>query len=247
MTTSTYSAYDQVTVRRVVFPRSSTRAPANIPRMRLQPIDSYYGGEFAVPYSPREIEHNGIAAEYATVNRAGRKNALVYQKEQLATMSFTLFVADKYKASASSVAPTRVFNAQEFLAQIRYWARNGVRLKVTYGWFEAGTWRITELRVRTIQRGVDTNHATQAEATITMTQVVDIVVGTGPVSGGVKPAPAKKPPAPKTRTYTVKKGDTLIGISIKYYGTGSKWRRIADANKIKNVKTLQIGRKLKIP
>lgn len=35
----------------------------------------------------------------------------------------------------------------------------------------------------------------------------------------------------KSKTYTVKKGDTLWGISRKYYGTGTKWRTIYNANK----------------
>lgn len=44
-----------------------------------------------------------------------------------------------------------------------------------------------------------------------------------------KPSPPKKRrPAvkPKGKTYKVKRGDTLWGISRKYYGTGTKWRKI---------------------
>lgn len=40
------------------------------------------------------------------------------------------------------------------------------------------------------------------------------------------PAPSKS-----TRTYTVKKGDTLQEISQKYYGTTRQWRKIYDANR----------------
>ena len=50
------------------------------------------------------------------------------------------------------------------------------------------------------------------------------------------PAPAPPPPpppaAPANRgTYTVVRGDTLSGISKKYYGDANQWRKIYDANK----------------
>jgi LysM repeat protein len=38
------------------------------------------------------------------------------------------------------------------------------------------------------------------------------------------------PPAPSVRRYTVVKGDTLWGISARYYGNGIFWRRIYNAN-----------------
>ncbi len=53
-------------------------------------------------------------------------------------------------------------------------------------------------------------------------------------------------------TYTVKKGDTLWGISQRYYGTGTQWRKILSANPKSlsipgNVRTLRIGYQLTIP
>jgi LysM repeat protein len=246
MSTSTYSLYDQVTVRRVAFPRTKAVLATDVPRMRMTPAD-YRAGTLIIPYAPNEVEHSGIGAEYANVTRAGRRNALVYLKKQLPTMSFTLLVADTWRPSADPVHPKLVQSATSILKELRHWAENGVRIRVTYGAFESGTWRITEMSVKTVARNQTNNEPTRAEVDITFTVVSDIVVGTGPVSGGVKPAPVKKSPAPKTRVHTVKSGDTLIAISIKYYGTGSKWRRIADANKIKNANKLRIGQKLRIP
>ncbi len=51
------------------------------------------------------------------------------------------------------------------------------------------------------------------------------------------------------RTYTVKKGDTLSGISQKFYGTTTKWKQIQNANKAKvpNEKALKPGTVLVIP
>ncbi len=51
------------------------------------------------------------------------------------------------------------------------------------------------------------------------------------------------------RTYKVKKGDTLWGISRKYYGRGILWRKIMNANadKVTEPRLLQIGTVLTIP
>jgi len=67
-----------------------------------------------------------------------------------------------------------------------------------------------------------------------------------------KPAPKEKY-APKetkqSRTYVVKKGDTLQKISEKYYGTTKRWNKIYQANKktIKDFDKLTEGTKLVIP
>ncbi len=49
--------------------------------------------------------------------------------------------------------------------------------------------------------------------------------------------------------YTVKKGDTLWSIAKKYYGDGTKWRKILEANtkKVKSPKALKAGTELNIP
>lgn len=55
--------------------------------------------------------------------------------------------------------------------------------------------------------------------------------------------------APRTKTYTVKKGDTLWGIAKKYYGNGAKYPTIYNANKgkIKNPNLIYVGQVFTIP
>jgi nucleoid-associated protein YgaU len=50
-------------------------------------------------------------------------------------------------------------------------------------------------------------------------------------------------------TYKVKRGDTLWGIAEKYYGDGSLWRNILEANldKVQNPRTMRVGITLVIP
>lgn len=68
-------------------------------------------------------------------------------------------------------------------------------------------------------------------------------------SSGKKQTTKKSTKNTKTKTYKVKKGDTLWSIAKKYYGKGAKYTKIVNANKklIKNPKVIQIGWKLKIP
>ncbi|MEX2606887.1 MAG: LysM peptidoglycan-binding domain-containing protein [Kiritimatiellia bacterium] len=56
-------------------------------------------------------------------------------------------------------------------------------------------------------------------------------------------------PAAEPKTYTVKRGDTLSGISLKMYGRASNWRKIYEANqnRIPNMNVLSPGVELVIP
>ena len=64
-----------------------------------------------------------------------------------------------------------------------------------------------------------------------------------------RPAPTAPAPATTSRTYTVKRGDCLWNIAKKYYGNGSKYTTIYNANrdKIKNPNLIYPGQVLTIP
>ena len=57
----------------------------------------------------------------------------------------------------------------------------------------------------------------------------------------------KPPPAPQYRIHTVEKGDSLWGISKKYFGTGSHSKSVAELNGIDLDTVLHIGMKLRVP
>jgi len=74
----------------------------------------------------------------------------------------------------------------------------------------------------------------------------------GPTPGEAGPAAVAPPPLPepkteKTKTYVVKKGDTLSDIAEKFYGKQKKWRLIAKANPKVDPNNLRVGEKLTIP
>lgn len=55
--------------------------------------------------------------------------------------------------------------------------------------------------------------------------------------------------ASKPKFYTVKKGDTLEKIAARrdVYGDANKWKKIADANNLRDPRSLRVGKKLRIP
>lgn len=202
-------------------------------RMTFLPQDGSFG-IVGVPYAPVVVEHKNLGADFATVSRVGRVDALVYKNPKLPTMSYTLKLA----------SPDRNGRAQSMIDTLTSWARRGVRLRVAYGRQEAGLWRITELSVSSEQRHPTTSEIVRASVAVDMTRASDIA-GWGPVDGG--PAPPPGTPPPGGRTYEVVAGDTLIRISIKMYGTPNKWQLIADANHITDPSHLPIGKLLRIP
>ena len=84
-------------------------------------------------------------------------------------------------------------------------------------------------------RGGDEGAAPTTEATTTTTEATTAT------------APPPAPVGPPVRTYTVVSGDTLWAISVRFYGDGSKYQRIADASGIENPDLIHPGQVLTIP
>jgi nucleoid-associated protein YgaU len=85
------------------------------------------------------------------------------------------------------------------------------------------------------------SHGTPVRATldITFQQIKDesLFPKQNPTSGGVG----------GERVWIVNEGDTLAWIAYKEYGDSSQWRRIADANRLTQVRRLTPGTVLEIP
>ncbi len=135
------------------------------------------------------------------------------------------------------------------LDQLYFMSTRAVVMTFVYGRYEAGQYRMTELSVETMFREPGTNNVTAASVEFTLTQASD-----PPVPKPVASAPAPLPPAPpsppsqpSTRIHTVAKGDSLWLIANHIYGNGSAWKRIADANHLKDANRIYPGQKLVIP
>lgn len=49
------------------------------------------------------------------------------------------------------------------------------------------------------------------------------------------------------KSVTIKNGDSLWALAVKYYGNGGQWKKIADANNIENENKLKIGMVVELP
>lgn len=65
-----------------------------------------------------------------------------------------------------------------------------------------------------------------------------------PQVGTVVPAPA---PARPAATHTIAEGDSLFTLAQKYYGNGSSWQKIVDANKGLKPNNLKLGMQITVP
>ena len=68
---------------------------------------------------------------------------------------------------------------------------------------------------------------------------------TGNINSGILKTRSGTAEIPKK--VTVKKGDSLWGFAVRFYGDGSLWKKIADANGIANPDRIAVGAVLEIP
>lgn len=191
--------------------------------------------EVSVPYAPRNVSYDNRGLEWTEQARPGRAPLLTTGTERLSTIAYDLMIATTDSEQT----------VESVLVGLERMANSKDPITVSYGPREAGLWRMTKFSYASTQRHPDTNQITQASATIELTRASDAGNYSIPVKGGGGKGGGKG-----GRTYKVKKGDTLVKISQKFYKTPKHWRYIAKVNKIRNPKrkgSLKVGRKLKIP
>lgn len=174
---------------------------------------------FAVDIAPREIEYGGMPMDWASADRSGNTPLLLHKSMPLRTMSFSFTLTDKIDMQAPQTSK---------VTQLQQMGRSFERFLVRFSPTEQGLWRITDLKVTSQLRTAATDEIARATVTIQLTEASDPAPAVGPVS---RPAPPAAPPSAGGRTYRVVKGDTLWAIAKRYYGAGTSWPRIFDANR----------------
>jgi nucleoid-associated protein YgaU len=196
------------------------------------------GTKCVLPFAPREVDHAGWADDWSTLARPGRSPLVLRAGDGLATMSFTALLAGR--DHQTSVEP--------YLSALRSIAASSATCSVSLGPSESGAWVMTDCKVHSTMRQAGTNAITRAEVTLSFSRVSTTAVKSGPVTGSQ--------PKPKTSKraalwYTVKKGDTLAKIAVRYFGDADDWRIIANhANNktaLRNPNRLAVGQRIYIP
>lgn len=218
------------------------------PKMRLRSASGKY--ELILPFAPTGGQFGNRAATYQTTQRAGRTSLVERNFLPLATVTYTVFLGTA--DIQQSVEP--------LMRRLDTLAYGEEPVLVEFGPTDGGYWNITTLEYDVTQRKFGTNEATRVNVTLGLTRASESV-STGPVSGGVKPPSSGsvgKPVSshhpspghhviPKARTYKVQRGDTLSGIAAKQLHNAGRWHEIANLNGIRDPRSLQIGRNLRLP
>lgn len=193
--------------------------------------------------SPK-VEHTGLAGDWKQVPRGGDRPLLGMAGRQLHVAKVTAIIA---RDDGSPV--------EDILVDLINISRDADH-KVTlaqYGYLEAGPWRLTDITPVSDQRKFGTNQITRADVTLTLTEYV---AEPGPraakkkkqhAAGGSKNTGSGGTKHAKARMYTVRPGDTLSRIALKFYDDANAWHRIARANKLRNPNRIYPGQRLRIP
>lgn len=195
------------------------------------------GLKCVLPLAPQEVDHDGYAATFDTLERTGRKPVVGRTGEGLRTMSFDLWVASE--ELGRSVQPV--------LDQLEAIAKANSRVTFSYGKIERGLWRLTRCNISVTERQPMTNDATKANVSLSFLEASDVVVKVGPLTGGAVKPPLKPLTISRAAIYhTVKKGESPQSIALRYYGVVSAWPLMLTANKIADPRQLIAGRRIQI-
>lgn len=177
----------------------------------------------SLPVSPREISYSGVGGDWVEAERSGELPLLLRKGLRLNTLQFSTMLTAK---NSMFVPQSNALNAIKALAGTKE------RVLIKYSAQEAGLWRVMDIDYDSQLRHPDTDEPTRLMVSMSFKRASDAAPAVGPVSGGPKPPASAPKPAPQ-RTHTVVKGDTLWGIAQRYYGNGTQWPRIYDANRSK--------------
>jgi hypothetical protein len=182
---------------------------------------------FTLPVAPREIQYGDFGNDWVEAERSGNIPLLLRKGSKLETLQFTALLTAK---------DSMFFSQSDRVNVIRALANTSERVFIRYGIQEAGMWRVTDASYNSELRHPDTNEITRGTVSMTFKRASDPAPAVGPVTGGPRPPDAGSTAPPPQRTYTVVSGDCLWKIAQRFYGNGTLWPRIYDANrdKIKN-------------
>lgn len=200
------------------------------------------GGKRQLKMAPRGFKYNN-AAKIAEVERQGKKSLVRHVGPSLKRLEFTHLVAG-VDWHENKTAETKWF---------RDVAAKGYKVKLSgLSGFEVGIWWVVEdLDIQVTQR-TPGNAVSRAELTWKLVESMETSVSAGKAPKSKKSSAKKKKKSAKkavSRTYKVKRGDTLGKIAQKFLGRASRYPEIVKANKskIKNPNRLKVGWVLKIP
>lgn len=177
-----------------------------------------------LPVNPAEVGGTK-AIGFDDVTIVGDSEKSIFNTKNLADFSLSAFFPKEYDTSYCACKPTK--KPWEYVALIKGWMDSGEPIKLIIT-----TTNVNEdVTIRSFDYKAKAGHDGDVWYVLDLKEHKPIKINriaiTVPDSTPEKPV--TKPAAPKK--YTVKKGDCLWNIAKKFYGNGSKWPTIYNANK----------------
>jgi hypothetical protein len=236
---------------------------------------SGYNGKVTIPLdiTNAEVDVDNLAAEWAEVARPARLNYLEHMGPRLRRIGPLEGLLDETISAAPGSVETTLLVLAGFADTNGPVTIAFGGLESSKFLSRTSRWVITDYRITTLRRAHGTNKVTRARVTFEFTEHSpsrpEKQIGPPPPSTpaaqeatfqGLTAAQwqvlreagfgaSSSPPraGSSARRHTVTRGETLWSIATRYYNDGNLWRRIADANGIRDPRKLAIGRVLTIP
>ncbi|GIN71126.1 phage-like element PBSX protein XkdP [Bacillus sp. J14TS2] len=180
--------------------------------------------KFRLPVLPDELNiGDGSMNQTYSVAKLGEVN--IIQDPVLKTFTFSSFLPAKYGPYCEY---KKVPKPWDVIKKWEKWKRTGNPSRFIFTGFVNMAVTIEDLSYYERGGEVGTIHYTltlKEYKTITVRKV------THKASPRPSPPPPPKKAAAKTKTHTVKSGDTLWALAVKYYKNGTQWKKIWEKNK----------------
>lgn len=221
-----------------------------------------YAGAVTLDIARPETDWRNLADSWEETQRASGRPILDRTGQRLRSFTVSALLTKERVANPSGV-PADIVGELATLAALAAPGMADRTIQINYD-NVANTlargpgWVISDLSARVIARRATDNYPVRAELDITITEASRPITPGSPASplfstaattvGPPPPPPSTSPtPTSTTRRHTVKAGETLFSIAVRYYGNGAYWDRIASANGIRDIRAISVGQVLTIP
>ena len=178
--------------------------------------------ELRMPLLPEEIQFQSGDATVVSYEIMGLGEVAIPSGTELGTWSWKGKFPGRYRENDPMIRGTW-YTPEDYDRTLNDWKKNGTELNLI----------VTGYPIN-VDVYISKYHGAASGAFGDISYEVEffesrkIVVTTTKVK---QPAPEPKRPATTSTTYVIKSGDTLWSIAKKFYGSGSKWGTIYNANK----------------
>lgn len=176
--------------------------------------------EIRIPWLPEEIEYESGGTTMATYDIMNKGEVAVPTGSGLASYSWTSEFPGKYR-NDDSMQRGAWQDPKNYHNILEDWKKNGTPLTLLVTGYPINMDVFLE-----DYNGKAVGGFGDFEYDIKFKEDREIVISSKKVS-----TPSPKRSTSKTTSYTIKKGDTLWGISKRFLGAGSKWETIYNLNK----------------